>query len=75
MRCINCESMKIIPIDQGCGAEAKCLRTSKKGRSIYWAMTTILEKAEDRVVKELNKKQNAPFWCPKSRGKVVKKCY
>ena len=74
MKCIDCDSMKIVPIEDGCGASAKCLKTSKKGKSITWAMTTLSsnngqkEKGEDRVIKDLKTKKTAPFWCPYKKG-------
>lgn len=64
MKCIDCKSMKIFSIEDGCGSSAKCLKTSKQGKQIYWAMTTLNEDSKDRVVTALCKKEKAPSWCP-----------
>lgn len=53
---------------------AKCILTSKKGKTIYWAFTTydnitdarlgkVKEYGLDRVNKALENKES-PFWCP-----------
>lgn len=77
MRCIDCENMKIVAIEDGCGASAKCFKTSKTGKSITWAMTTLSnngdkEKGEDRVIKDLKTKKAVPFWCPIKKRSEVK---
>jgi hypothetical protein len=66
MKCINCENMKIVSIEDGCGAAAKCLKTSKKGKSITWAMTTVSpsnnwkkEEGKDSVIALLKSKISA----------------
>lgn len=71
MYCANCSGMKIVSIEDGCGASAKCFLTSKRGKSITWAMTTVdmsnsqvSELGHDRVVKVLNSNKAVPFWCP-----------
>lgn len=71
MRCIECNNMKIVPIENECGAAAKCFQTSKKGKTITWAMTSISpnnnwkrEEGKDRVIISLNSKRTAPSWCP-----------
>lgn len=63
--------MKIVPIENECGVAAKCFQTSKKGKTITWAMTSISpnnnwkrEEGKDRVIISLNSKRTAPFWCP-----------
>lgn len=70
MRCVDCENMKIVAIEDGCGASAKCFKTSLKGKQITWAMTTLTtdngqkEEGKDRVIKFLNTKKTSPSWCP-----------
>lgn len=71
MKCIECVNMKIVSIEDGCGAAAKCFKTSKRGKSITWAMSSIgpnsnwqRVEGEDRVIESLRSKQKAPFWCP-----------
>lgn len=75
MRCIDCENMRIVSIEDGCGASAKCFKTSKKSKSITWAMTAISpqnnwkrEEGKDRVIEVLNAKTTAPFWCPMKKA-------
>lgn len=76
MKCVDCENMKIVLIEDGCGASAKCFKTSKKGKTITWAMTTISpcenwkrEEGKDRVIALLNSKKNAPSWCAIKKNK------
>lgn len=69
INCVDCNYMRIVQIEDGCGASAKCFKTSKRGKSITWAMTSISfnnekEEGRDRVIKVLNTKKNSPFWCP-----------
>ena len=72
--CIKCEEMRIVPIEDGCGATAKCFMTSKRGKTITWAMTAISfqtmirEEGEDRVIANLKAKKKPPFWCPKKKS-------
>lgn len=67
MRCMDCSNMKIVSIEDGFGAAAKCYKTSKRGKTITWAMTTITEKGEERVAKAVNSQRLAPFWCPRRK--------
>jgi len=68
MNCINCGFCSIFTDDELC-AKAKCLAASKKGKTIYWAMTTIdmdnnkKIPGEDRVRSVLEDKEK-PKWCP-----------
>lgn len=70
-KCIDCENMKIVSIEDGCGAAAKCFKTSSRGKAIYWAMTTVSpsnnwtveEEGKSRVTAIMESKK-APFWCP-----------
>lgn len=68
MKCINCGFCSIFTDDELC-AKAKCLATSKNGKTIYWAMTTIdmdnnkKTSGEDRVRYVLENKEK-PKWCP-----------
>ncbi len=78
MKCLNCESMKIVSIEDGCGASAKCFKASKRGKTITWAMTGISpnnnwkrEEGKDRVIASLNSK-NAPYWCPIRKKKNIR---
>lgn len=71
MNCINCLYMKIVSIENDCGASAKCFKTSSKGKQITWAMTSISsennwqkEEGKERVIKSLNNKKASPSWCP-----------
>ena len=80
-RCIECKNMKIVSIENGCGASAKCFKKSKRGKSITWAMTGICispdnnwkkEEGKDRVIESLNSKKIAPSWCPIRKNKCDK---
>lgn len=67
--CIECDSMRIVSIEDGCGASAKCFKTSNRGKSITWAMTIISPQnnkveGKDRVIAALKSKKTAPYWCP-----------
>lgn len=69
MKCLNCPYMDIVDIEGGCRTSSKCFKTSKKGKTITWAMTTISnnnsekEDGKDKVINALSSK-NAPYWCP-----------
>ena len=74
MKCNKCEHLKIVQMEDGCGADAKCFNTSKKGKSILWAMTALRTNNEDntcfrisgkeRVKEYLKVQKSAPSWCP-----------
>lgn len=70
-RCLECRYLKVVPIEDTCGIEARCCKTSKRGKSITWAMTTIGETGFSRVVKSLVEKEKAPFWCPLKNNQGV----
>lgn len=67
-QCIGCPHCNI-DTDEEFMSFAKCTKTSKKGRMIDWAMTTInldtnvRTNGEDRV-KESLRKRITPSWCP-----------
>lgn len=67
-QCVDCPHCKI-----GTNGEymsfAKCMKTSKKGRMIDWAMTTLNlgtgEKTEgENWVRKSLQRRKAPAWCP-----------
>jgi hypothetical protein len=81
MKCIDCENCKI-SVDETRYAEAKCLKTSAKGRIITWAYTiyptykdlkkgTNKSYGDDRVRAVLERKEKAPSWCPYRKEKSI----
>lgn len=73
-RCEYCDFAKVgYTVSDSTMAELRCMRTSEKGRSIYWAFDTYkLGSAEtsksirgiDDVVAFVRNQKEAPKWCP-----------
>ena len=67
--------MKIVRDEEWC-TKAKCMKTSKRGRAVYWSMdcytpfphylkTTGAENCEKYI-----KTHKAPTWCPEKGNKI-----
>ncbi len=68
MICNCCSHMKIVVDDEMC-THAKCMKTSKRGKDITWAMSVIvgngiIKPGEKRVREVLDKMSKEPSWCP-----------
>ena len=66
--CEECKYMKIVPIEDYCGAAAKCFFTSKKGRTITWAMGTPLSSGTKRV-RTFLRESKVTSWCPLKKAR------
>lgn len=76
MKCTQCEHFKIIDGEDLC-TRAKCMKTSKQGKTLTWRMTYIYRKdpvlgilvpdeksSADVLREEMERKEKAPCWCP-----------